>query len=73
MSHCFSEKAQKKKIVQEEVEQIAKEIQAGSADLKNDPVLRENVKLDNIAIVNYQVCFKWVSFFNWNYFIEILT
>ena len=63
MSHCFSEKAQKKKIVQEEVEQIAKEIQAGSADLKNDPVLRENIKLENLAIVNYQVGFYWVWLF----------
>ena len=55
MSHCSSEKAQKKKILEEEIEQVAKEIKAGGTDLKNDPVLRENINLENLAVVNYKV------------------
>ena len=41
----------------EEIEKVAKDIRAGGTDLKNDRVLRENINLDNVAIVNYKVRF----------------
>ena len=50
--HHVSEKSKKKQIVDEEIEKVAKDIRAGGTDLKNDPVLRENINLDNVAIVN---------------------
>ena len=57
MLFVVSEKSKKQEVHEEEVEQIAKQIQAGSVDFKNDPVLRENLKVENVSIVTYKVHF----------------